>query len=95
MSQREKTKRPAVLDRISGPGTWDDYCLSAGLRRHDRRVVMVMMAVGQRGLHNVLIIGACDKDCQSLSVKNSLRDCRNRSVYLNVSIHMESYVLIQ
>ena len=67
--------------------------LSAGRRRHDHRVVMMMVAMGQRGLHNVLIIGACDKDCQSLLVKISLRDCRNRSVYLCVSIHMESYVL--
>ncbi len=66
--------------------------LSAGLRRHDRRVVMVMMAMGLRGLHNVLIIGACDKSCQRLLVKISLRRFRNRSVYLSVSIHMESYV---
>jgi hypothetical protein len=26
--------------------------LSAGLRRHDRRVVMVMMAMAQRSLHD-------------------------------------------
>jgi hypothetical protein len=52
--------------------------LSAGRHRHDHRMVMMVVAMGQRRLHNVLIIGACDKRCQSLLVKISLPDNQER-----------------
>jgi hypothetical protein len=49
-----RNRKPAVLDRISGPGTLDvASSLSACLRRHDHRVVMMVVAMGQRSLHNV------------------------------------------
>jgi len=73
-SQREKTNGP--LCSIASAGQELGIIassLSAGRRRHDHRVVMVMMAMGQRGLHNGSIIGACDKGCQRLFVKKSLR----------------------
>lgn len=100
VSQRGETRSPLCSIASAGQELWMiTCCLSAGLRRHDRRV-MVMVAMAQGSLHNVLIIGACDKSCQSEiddSTQNFLHSDQSASgiIYKSVTSNKETYVFFQ